>query len=83
VRQEGAPVLGERGAGRRPLEQGGAKRRFEGGDTLRHGLLADVQAVGGALELPFLGDRHECPDRFDVHFFLIQPRVVSARHFVV
>ncbi len=76
MRQEGPAVLGERGTGRRPLEEGGAELRLQGGDPLRDGLLADAQAGGGVLELAVLGDGHECPDGFDVHGSSLQLIVV-------
>ncbi len=83
MRQEGPPVLGERGTGRRPFEEDGAELRLKNGDPLRDGLLADAQAGGGVLELAILGDGYECPDGFDVHGSSLQLIVVLDLRVVV
>ncbi|MCP9951939.1 hypothetical protein LUX33_28225 [Actinomadura madurae] len=63
MREEDPAVLGQLGARAPPGEQAHTEGRFEGGDPLGDGLLADAQADRGLAEVAVLGDGDERPDR--------------------
>jgi hypothetical protein len=66
VAEECRAVDGQSGAARSTGEQPDAEVAFQGGEAFRDGLLTDAEVGGGELELPFLCNGDEGPDRFHV-----------------
>ena len=67
MREKRLPVNGEFGPARSAREQSDAEVALQRRQAFRDGLLADTEVGGGELELPFLRDGDERPDRFQVH----------------
>ena len=67
MREKRLPVKGEFGPARSASEQPDAEVALQRRQAFRHGLLTDAELGGGELELPFVRDGDERPDRFQVH----------------
>ena len=59
--QEECPGIGELAALRGAVDQAGTHLLFEVADLPAQGRLGDVQGLGGAAEVPVLGDHREVP----------------------
>ena len=60
-RQEDLPGLGQPGALRSAVEQARAELLLEAANLTAQGRLGDVECLGGAAEMPVLGDGRELP----------------------
>jgi hypothetical protein len=64
-------------------EQPDPQVTLQRGEAFRDCLLADTEVGGGQLELPFVRDGDERPDRFQVHalLFLRRPKAFTTNAF--